>query len=53
MRAKLTVDQAQVIRLRYAAGTTQRVLAAMYGVSQPAISYIVNQRTYNPQRKKV
>jgi len=45
--AKLTNDQAEEIRKRYAAGEYQIPLAKEYNVSQRAISLVVRGETYN------
>jgi hypothetical protein len=42
--AKLTDDQVTAIKASAAAGLSQRTLAAMFGVSQPHVSDIVNGR---------
>lgn len=43
---KLTDGQVKDIRTRHANGVFQRVLAEEYGVSQPAISYIVSNKRW-------
>jgi hypothetical protein len=45
--AKLTNQQAEDIRRRYASGEYQTPLATEYGVSQRVISLIVRGETYN------
>lgn len=42
----LTPEIASEIRARYSAGETQLALSAEYGVSQPAISNVIRNRTY-------
>lgn len=46
-QAKLTEDQVRDIRRRVAAGETQRRVAAEYGISQPAVGYIVRRMTWS------
>lgn len=46
VNAKLTNEQAEQIRQRYAAGEYQVPLAREFGVSQRAISLIVRRETY-------
>jgi hypothetical protein len=46
-RAKLSVAEVQAIRRRYSAGgVTQRMLAAIYGVSPVTICAVVRGRTW-------
>ena len=45
-QAKLTWEKVRAIRQRAAAGEHERALAAEYGVSQPAIHYVVTQQTW-------
>lgn len=42
----LTNEQAELIRIRHAAGETQTALAAEFGTSQQAISQIIRGLTY-------
>lgn len=57
--AKLTEELAQEIREKYAlGGVTQRALALLYGVSQPAINYLLKCQTWSevgvdPRRDRV
>jgi hypothetical protein len=45
--AKLTTEQVRAIRARYAAGETSLIpIAAEYGVTEPAIRFIVRRRTW-------
>lgn len=45
--ARLTIEQAAQIRVRYAAGgVSQETLADEYGVTQRVISLIVRRKTY-------
>lgn len=45
-RAKLTQEQAEEIRALYAAGMVQQEIADAYGISQFAVSQIVNRKRY-------
>lgn len=45
-RLKLTTSQVEEIRRRYSAGERQVDLARQFGVTQPAISIIVNQKVW-------
>lgn len=46
--SKITADIAQNIRVRYAEKkVTQKELAALYGISQRSVSYIVNGKTWS------
>ena len=48
---KLTYDEAEEIRRRYAAGEKQRILAKAYGISRTSIGEIVRRETYrNPPK---
>lgn len=44
--AKLTASKVRAIRAAYGRGTSQRVLAARYGVTKPAIQAITSRRTW-------
>tara|TARA_R110000868_G_scaffold106024_1_gene290980 strand:+ start:1426 stop:1896 length:471 start_codon:yes stop_codon:yes gene_type:complete len=46
-RAKLSADDVQTIRKMAANGTTQKVIAAHYKISQPHVSYICRMKTWN------
>jgi hypothetical protein len=46
---KLTLEQAEAIRQRYAAGERQVDLAAEYGVSRPTITRIINNSIWRNQ----
>lgn len=45
-RAKLTEDTVRQIRSRLAVGESQRKIARDYGVSQPAVSLILNRKNW-------
>jgi len=48
-RAKLTVEQADIIRAEYSqGGVSQRALAEKYGVSQMAIWQVLSGKTFRP-----
>jgi transcriptional regulator with XRE-family HTH domain len=48
-RAKLTAEQADLIRAEYSqGGVTQRALAEKYQVSQMAIWQVLSNRTFRP-----
>lgn len=49
---QFTLEQVETIRDRYTAGESQRSLAREYGVSQPAINSIVNNRCYQRARRR-
>jgi hypothetical protein len=51
-RAQFALEHVEAIRDRYAAGESQRSLAREYGVSQPAINNIVNNRVYKHVRRR-
>lgn len=43
-RSKVTDEQVLKMRKLYEAGTTQKAIATMYGISQSAVCYIVSQK---------
>jgi DNA-directed RNA polymerase specialized sigma subunit len=43
--AKLSKEEADIIRKRYQEGETQKSLGRVYGVSQMSVSNIVNNKT--------
>lgn len=45
-RAKLTMDQVREIRTAYKAGSLQKELAAIYGLTQPCVSQIILEKTW-------
>ena len=50
--SKLTAEQVLEIRRRYAGGALQRELAAMYDVSRPLISLIVNHHVWKHLKRR-
>ena len=48
---KLTYEEAEEIRRRYAAGEKQRILATEYGISKTSVGEIIRRETYrNPPK---
>ena len=50
---KLTYEEAEEIRKRYAAGEKQRTLAQAYGISKTSIGEIVRRQTYKHPPKEM
>lgn len=48
MKAKLTEEQTREIRSLYASGVMQKEISAMFGISQAAVSNIVNNKLWKP-----